>query len=263
MSIKQLVTVLSSLSFFIYNVALIKPIRAMRPQLLFRKIHKWAGLILGIQILLWFASGFLMSFMPIEEIHGDHLLKPQQATTINLSQVNLSALAEQIKTPIESIEVKTWLGQTVVAVKSQQQTKLYSTPDMQPISSFKKPQVERIIKSQFKDELKVISINRLNEVPSEARGRSAPLWQVQLSGPENPRVYISEQTGEIVAKRTDRWRLFDFLWMLHIMDYDEREDFNHPLLYLTALSALLFTLTGFVLLYFTLRRKRKANITKS
>lgn len=240
---------------------LINPKHVMRPQLLFRKIHKWLGLILGIQIVLWFASGFLMSFMPIEEIHGDHLLKPQQPTTINLSEVDLSVLAEQVKGPIDSIEVKTWLGQTVVAVKSQQLTRLFSTPDMKSITPFKKPQVERIVRAQLHDTLEVLSIDRLTEVPSEARGRQAPLWLVQLAGSENARIYISEQSGEIVAKRTDRWRLFDFLWMLHIMDYDEREDFNHPLLYLTALSALLFTLTGFVLLYFSLRRKRKIKIS--
>ncbi len=87
------------------------------------------------------------------------------------------------------------------------------------------------------------------------------MWQVQLNGSEQARIYISEQNGDIVAKRTDRWRLFDFMWMLHIMDYDERSDFNHPLLYLTALAALLFTLTGFVLLFYGLKpRKKTSNI---
>jgi len=44
--------------------------------------------------------------------------------------------------------------------------------------------------------------------------------------------------------------------MLHIMDYDEREDFNHPLLYLTALAALLFSLSGVVLIFYTMRPRK-------
>jgi uncharacterized iron-regulated membrane protein len=34
------------------------------------RLHKWLALIIGAQLLIWFASGALMSFWPIEEIHG-------------------------------------------------------------------------------------------------------------------------------------------------------------------------------------------------
>ncbi len=228
----------------------------MRPRLLIRKIHKWVGLILGIQILFWFASGFLMSFMPIEEIHGDHLLKPQAASTVSFDQLDLSQLANQLDQPINSLLIKPWLGKTVIEVKTQRQTLLFDTPGLNQITPISEAMVRKILAANLSPELQIESINRLAEVPDEARGRQAPLWQVQLKGHENARIYISEQNGDIIAKRTDKWRLFDFMWMLHIMDYDEREDFNHPLLYLTALSAFLFTITGFVLFYFSVRKKR-------
>ena len=50
------------------------------------------------------------------------------------------------------------------------------------------------------------------------------------------------------------WRVFDFVWMLHIMDYDERDDFNHPLLLITAGTALLFVFTGLWMLVLPFRR---------
>ncbi len=232
----------------------------MRPQLLFRKIHKWAGLILGIQILLWFLSGFLMSWMPIEEIHGDHLMKPQTPAEISLNQLDFSALSNQLTTPVRSIKVKPWLGQTVLEVQTNLSTALFDTTNLQRLTPINEATVRKILAANLSEELIIDSITRLTETPNEARGRAAPLWQVQLKGAENARIYVSEQNGEITAKRTDRWRLFDFLWMLHIMDYDEREDFNHPLLYLTALSALLFTLTGFVLLVYGFKKKKKPNL---
>ena len=38
------------------------------------------------------------------------------------------------------------------------------------------------------------------------------------------------------AVRNDRWRRFDLFWMLHIMDYTERQRFHTP--WLTGFAAL-------------------------
>jgi hypothetical protein len=198
-----------------------------------------------------------MSFMPIEEIHGDHLLKPQTADSVSLDQLDLRPLLQQLDKPVLSLLVKPWLGQTVIEVKTATGVMLYDTPDLNPITPLSEAVIKKILADQLLAEFNIVSIQRLTEVPNEVRGRAAPLWQVQLDGNENTSIYVSEQSGEIVAKRTDRWRLFDFMWMLHIMDYDERSDFNHPLLYLTALSALLFTFSGFVLLFFSFKRYKK------
>ena len=86
------------------------------------------------------------------------------------------------------------------------------------------------------------------EPPIEYRG-PLPVWQVQFNDPEGLRMYVSPTTGKVVARRTNTWRVYDFLWSLHIMDYREREDFNHPLLVAFAAGLLVLTLTGVVLLY--------------
>ncbi len=229
----------------------------MRPQLFIRSLHKWMGLVLGLQILLWFLSGFLMSWMPIEEIHGDHLLQPAPNSTLAPVAINLSELSTNLNEPINSVHIKSWLGKTVIEVDTGKQIHLFDGTTMQKLSPLNEQQIREVLQAHISPEFELNTINLLSAVPAEARGRQAPLWMAQYAGAENPRIYISAQTGEIVAKRTDRWRLFDFLWMLHIMDYDEREDFNHPLLYLTALSAFLFTLTGFVLIYYKFRKKPK------
>jgi uncharacterized iron-regulated membrane protein len=76
-----------------------------------------------------------------------------------------------------------------------------------------------------------------------------PVWQVTFNDPEGLRVYVSPTTGKVVARRNNTWRVYDFLWSLHIMDYREHEDFNHPLLIAFAAGLLVLTLTGVVLLY--------------
>jgi len=84
--------------------------------------------------------------------------------------------------------------------------------------------------------------------PIEYRG-PLPVWQVQFNDPEGLRIYVSPTTGKVAARRTNTWRVYDFLWSLHIMDYREREDFNHPLLIAFAAGLLVLTLTGAVLLW--------------
>lgn len=97
------------------------------------------------------------------------------------------------------------------------------------------------------------------EAGSEIRGRSLPVWKVAFSNPESVNLYLNPWTGELLARRTDRWRIFDFLWMLHIMDFDERDDFNHPLLQVAAALGLIIALSGVIFWILTTRlfRRRK------
>jgi uncharacterized iron-regulated membrane protein len=98
------------------------------------------------------------------------------------------------------------------------------------------------------------------EQDSEIRGRDTPVWKVSFAQPESLNLYLDPWTGEILARRTDRWRIFDFFWMLHIMDFDAREDFNHPLLQISAALGLVIALSGVGLWAITspiLRRRRR------
>ena len=94
---------------------------------------------------------------------------------------------------------------------------------------------------------------------SEIRGRNFPVWKVSFDEPESLNLYLDPWTGEILARRTTRWRVFDFFWMLHVMDFENRDDFNHPLLQVAALLGLLVALSGVIFwaISTTLFRKKR------
>lgn len=46
------------------------------------RLHKWLALIIGFQLILWFSSGALMSFLSIDKVHGDHLVDRKTVTAI-------------------------------------------------------------------------------------------------------------------------------------------------------------------------------------
>ncbi|MEP1230571.1 MAG: hypothetical protein ABJG88_07830, partial [Litorimonas sp.] len=49
------------------------------------RIHKWAGLILAVQITLWFGSGFFMTLFPINDVRGRHIAQDVQLSLTDKS----------------------------------------------------------------------------------------------------------------------------------------------------------------------------------
>jgi hypothetical protein len=86
---------------------------------------------------------------------------------------------------------------------------------------------------------------------SEFRGRDLPLYKVTVTKPKKGIVYVDPVTGEIAAIRMKLWRAWDFLWSLHIMDYQERDDFSHWLLRLFSALGVLTVLSGIILWFYS------------
>jgi hypothetical protein len=75
---------------------------------------------------------------------------------------------------------------------------------------------------------------------------------------DGARFYVHAGTGEIVAKRTSWWRIYDFMWGLHIMDLETREDAQNPWLIGFGIVSLVTTVLAIALLPLTIRRRKKA-----
>ena len=54
----------------------------LKPAVIARNLHKWLGLIVGIQIFIWLATGLYMVVVDIDFIHGDPLVKNMQDTVV-------------------------------------------------------------------------------------------------------------------------------------------------------------------------------------
>ncbi len=65
---------------------------------------------------------------------------------------------------------------------------------------------------------------------------------------DGTRFYVSTATGEIVARRTRFWRIYDWMWGLHIMDLKTREDPHNAWVLGFGLVALLTTAMALLLL---------------
>jgi hypothetical protein len=120
-------------------------------------------------------------------------------------------------------------------------------------------QVRQAADHWFTGPEKLVRLTLINDIPGEIRGRKPPLWRADLDGWNKPTLYLSPATGDLVTRRHELWRVFDCLWMLHIMDYETRDNMNNWLLRAMTWLAFATMLTGAWLLWYAFaRRRRKA-----
>ena len=228
-----------------------------------RKLHNWLGLLLAVQITLWFLSGLVMAILPIEQVRGEHL---HLSVTANWhhAQISPAQLLQQHSDVAElnlsqqlSLQQQKLTASPVYVVAEQDQIYRYSALDGALLQPLTEAQIRQLALAQYQGIGKLQSTELLLELPQEVQQLNAPLWLATFDDDDNSRFYLDPASGTIRRVRTDSWRLFDFFWMLHIMDYDERSNFNNPLLISSAAASLLFTLTGILLLWQRYRPKRR------
>lgn len=227
-----------------------------------RKLHKWLGYLLGLQILAWLLGGLIMSAIPLEKVHGKHLATRTLTNPFKSHDyiASIDDIVSQVTNPTKIIFTH-FLSTPLITVTSAGSQQSFNGITGQP---FKAPNRQQIIANAHAHLLinaQRVSAALLATGPRES-GYKTNIWQVKFNDTFNTTLYLSSDTGKVITVRSDIWRVFDFFWMLHIMDYDEREDFNNPLLISFAASSVFFSFTGFILLLQNIRfRTRKRQLS--
>ena len=217
-------------------------------QFMVRSFHKYLSLFISIQLLLWTVSGIYFSFNKIELIRGEQYLSPKKDFQFDMNELNLKLTAK-------NVSVFKRLNKWIVKVETNSGTYYTNTEGdkLDELSSDEAMQAVRDHTSLIP--VKAIRITNSNR-GSEYRGRSLPLFKVSTSSEENVNVYIDAVSGEVQAIRSNSWRIWDFFWGTHIMDYRERENIDNLFLKIFSILALISALSGIML--FFLGRQRKA-----
>ena len=230
---------------------------ASRLPLWVRRTHKWLSLAVGIQALLWVLGGLYMVVVPIKIVHGDHLARGgRPALAADAPRIDPAALAARYP-GMSGFAFKQLGGREVVEVRQGKQVLLADAASGAALAPLGRAQVEALARAAYLGEGELRAIDWLTTSPREVGGRPAPLWAVHFDDMVATTLYYSPYTGELVTRRHALWRWFDFVWMLHIMDYEEREDVNNGLLRTSAIAAFAMALSGVWLLVLWLRKRKK------
>lgn len=223
-----------------------------------RRAHKWIGLVIGVQALLWMISGLYMVVVPLEVVHGDHLAHvPTERLNPSAARISQASLHEAYP-GITAVRMKNLLGKEVYEVKQGKQTSLVDAVSGEKISPLDRDQIIALADAAYVGEGSIKGVEWVTKAPQEVGERPVPLWAVHYDEPGQTTLYFSPYTGDLVARRHELWRWFDFLWMFHIMDYEERENVNNTLLRTASITGLLFALSGAWLLFYSFNRRKQA-----
>jgi hypothetical protein len=229
------------------------------------KIHKWLALLMAIQILFWFVSGLFFALVPIERVRSEHAIAEQRAVPVqlNIAAAGLERLAAQGLRFGEKVEIRTLLGRPVALVSGgEARPALFDLASGRQLSPLPAELATRIAEADHQGPARAVGVERVTEASPEYRG-ALPAWRVRFDDGANRALYVAADTGAVAARRSTLWRVYDFLWGLHIMDWRGHENFNSPLLMITTALGLIVIVTGIILFpsrlgYTAWRRRRRA-----
>lgn len=231
-----------------------------------RKWHKWLSLIVGLQALLWLLSGAYMVVINLDFIHGDHLVKrlDESITVVPDSLISFSEMVARYPDATQ-IKLQAWMGQPYYQVQGPE-TRLINAVTGIEVSPLSREDAVAVAQYHYAGTGAVSSAVLLTDestAPTEIQSRPLPLWRVRFEDAGSTSFYISPDQGQLVTRRHTYWRIFDFAWMLHIMDYQDRADVNNNLFRVFAMLGTVTAFFGLWLLFYSFRQKGKDAGAKS
>jgi hypothetical protein len=197
---------------------------------------------------MWAVTGLWMVARPIEEVRGERLR--EQHAAIDPAGIRFPAT---IGEPIHEAKLISQPdGPAWIVTAADGGRWRYSARFGTATPPVVEDEARRIAEAAYAGEAPLSGVTYFppGEAPTAARSNAAA-WQARFA--DGTQVYIDDATGEVLALRTGQWRVYDFLYGLHIMDPQAREDAHNPFAIVFAALAVLGASLGCILL---LRRRR-------
>ena len=235
----------------------------MSVKVFFIRLHKWAALVVGIQLFLWVAGGLVMSLSDIDEVHGDLTKAAIEPEPLNWDRlVAPNSIVGQVSAPIVELSLSAgFLGPQYRLTDTSGAVYHFDAQTGEPLAAIDASQGLEIAVANYSGHGVGQAPVRVKQHSTEYRGR-LPVWRVDFDDEAVTTLYVAADDGEVITRRNRIWRIYDFAWMLHIMDYRERADFNHPLLVWASALALLVALSGLYLIVVTSWRDEAGRLVK-
>lgn len=240
-----------------------------------KKLHRYFGVFIGIQFLLWTVGGFYFSWTNIEEIRGEHLLKEREGSVSANDLASPAAAAEAIARDkgvngINGVRLAFILDKPVYEITFQEKGRMRTVLADAATGTLREPVLKeeavKISNASLANPSKIADIHLVTEQEvgghHEYRGKPLPAWAVSYSEPAGLVVYVAQDTGRVESLRTSPWRVFDFLWLFHTLDFYGRDDINNWVLRAFSVLGLITIFSGYILFFITspwFRRKRVRN----
>jgi len=211
-----------------------------------RRWHMWLGWLVGVPVLFWTVSGFVMVARPIEEVRGTALLR--EPPPLRLDAPAVAPAIAGLPVSSLALEPRAAGPRWVIHLAGQPaRSRLADPATGRLLGKLGAAEAQREVTSRYTGKARVAGVSRVDPArpPIELR-RPLDGWQVRMDDGTN--FYVDAGSGAVVARRTRYWRLHDFMWGLHIMDLQGRKQTHNPWVVAFSLLSVVMTLMALVLL---------------
>jgi len=227
----------------------------------FFRWHRWLAWLVALQVLAWLAGGFVFTWLPFKAWvkAEDSVSRPAQPLPADWAAAVARHLAIQTTPePVLAVVSVATAGGPALRLRHARGESWVAAAGV-PLAPPDEAAVARFARGLYKGTGALAEVRLMAEVPARAlivreAGTRRNVWRVTFDDGLGTRLYIDGRSGELVAVRNDAWVLYDFFWRLHLMDYGDGEDFNHPLVKAASAAGLVLVVTGAVLAVLALRR---------
>jgi len=218
-----------------------------------RRYHIWLGWVIGVPMLFWTLSGVVMVWKPIEEVRGTALLADPAPFELVTAPVAPRVEGRGLKSL--TIEPRA-SGPRWVLRFADGGSRLADPASGRLLPGYSAADAVREVMARYTGKAQIASVTRTDPAkpPLDLR-REISTWQVVMS--DGTHFYVDAANGEIVARRTRFWRFYDWMWGLHIMDLETREDTHNPWILGFGIATLMTTFLALLLLPMTVKRRHK------
>jgi uncharacterized iron-regulated membrane protein len=217
--------------------------------LFLRKLHKWLGLIIGLQLVLWAASGVMFAWLDRDDVGGESRVRTAEPAVLLPTMVKTEPAAwmgDYAPQDLYDVRAVSLADRWAWRVELRDRVELRTLEDGSRVS-LDEGWLRRIALDRYAGDGQLVAVT-LQKQPDIASRAKSPVWQAQFDDPQRTALYFAADDGHFIAARTDSWRWYDFFWMLHTMDYTGRDNFNSPLIVTIGMAALWLTISGVLLL---------------
>lgn len=214
-----------------------------------RKLHKWLGLLIGLQVVLWAASGVMFAWLDPAAVGAARSVRTVEPAV--LSPVAMKAgpatwlhnYAQQELYDVRAVPLaKRWVWR----IELQNRVELRAIEDGSTVQ-LDEAWARQLALGRYAGSGSLVAATLQPSPDIESRA-SGPVWRAQFDDAQRTALYFAADDGHFIAARSTSWRVYDFFWMLHTMDYTGRDNFNNPLIITIGMAALWLTISGVVLL---------------
>ena len=240
----------------------------IKNQIYTRKTHRYLGLLVGIQFLFWTVGGLYFSWNDMDDVHGKTLLdKTEHTFQFSYNEPVrklLEVLQETDSKPIEIIEGIMINQDSLLRISRRNDIKFINLSKNSIQGSLSKEAAITFVQNRLYDKIDISNVEYLTEEDitkgHEYRGNPLPVYAINLDHSTNTTIYVHPEMAKITKVRNDNWHRFDFLWMVHVMDFETRNHITNWTLRIFSVLGLLTILSGLYLFFIsstTLRKFKK------